>query len=447
MRLFTLILMLLVALPVAAQEVPTGTIATDADAAQDAQMAIRIRDILGELGRYDDIDVMVAEGIVTLRGTADSQVDIAALGALVTRIEGVVAIKNEVVETRDIARRLDPAVERFQARLAQIVTLLPLLLIALAVFGIIATAGWFLSNWRRPWERLAPNSFIAALYQQIVMVVFVIAGLVVALDVLNASALLGTILGAAGIVGLAFGFAVRDTVENYIASIMLSIRQPFRPNDTIEINGDEGKVIRLTSRATILLSFDGNHIRIPNATVFKSRIVNYSENAERRFLFTLGVDPTADLARARALAVETVQALPFVLTTPAAEAWLDALTEAGMQITVTGWIDQNDTSVVLARGEAMRQVMLAYDAAEILMPDPTYALRVDGLAGVAAMLTVSEGGDAVRPPPPRRPAPPAPDTTVATVASENESALERIVDADRHDTAKEDLLNPDAKAE
>ena len=68
-----------------------------------------------------------------------------------------------------------------------------------------------------------------------------IAGVVVALDILGATALLSTILGAAGIVGLAIGFAVRDTVENFIASILLSIRQPFRPNDAIEIEGDRGQ--------------------------------------------------------------------------------------------------------------------------------------------------------------------------------------------------------------
>lgn len=62
---------------------------------------------------------------------------------------------------------------------------------------------------------------------------FIVGALVIALDVMNATALLSTILGAAGIIGLALGFAVRDTVENFIASIMLSIRQPFRPNDTV----------------------------------------------------------------------------------------------------------------------------------------------------------------------------------------------------------------------
>jgi small conductance mechanosensitive channel len=58
--------------------------------------------------------------------------------------------------------------------------------------------------------------------------------------------------------------------------------------------GDRGRlghVIRLTSRATILLSLDGNHIRIPNATVFKAKIINYSRNDERRFTFALGIDP------------------------------------------------------------------------------------------------------------------------------------------------------------
>ncbi len=454
------LLTLMVGLSVAAQaqeatDGPTGTIATGNDATQDADIAVRIRNILGELGNYDDVTVTVAEGIVALRGTTDSQAEVNALGALVTRIEGVVAIKNEVVETTDIARRLDPAVDRFQARLTQITTMLPLLLIAITVFAVIATAGYFLSRWRRPWDRLAPNSFIAALYSQLVMVIFVIAAIVVALDILDASALLGTILGAAGIVGLAFGFAVRDTVENYIASIMLSIRQPFRPNDTIEINGDEGKVIRLTSRATILLSFDGNHIRIPNATVFKSRIVNYSENAQRRFMFTLGVDPTADLSRARKIAAKTVQALPFVLDVPAAESWLDVLTEAGMQITVTGWIDQHDTSIVLAKGEAMRQVMLAFEADDILMPDPTYSLRVDGLSGTGANVTVTQSDD-TRSDPARPGLAPAGarhatarpvDKTVEKVSAESESALDRIVDADRHDIAKQDLLSTDAKPE
>lgn len=430
----------MIAAPMSAQETntgPNGTIATQSDASSDAAMAVRIRQILSELGGFEDVTVTVAEGIVTLRGTTNSLSEASELATLVTRVEGVVAIKNEVRETTDITRRLNPAIERFQARIDQLVTMLPLLLIALAAFAGITFLGWLISSRRRPWDRLAPNAFIAALYRQLVMIAFVVAAMVIALDILNASALLGTILGAAGIVGLAFGFAVRDTVENYIASIMLSIRQPFRPNDTIEINGDEGKVIRLTSRATILLSFDGNQIRIPNSTVFKSRIVNYSLNVERRFKFSLAVDWDADLTAVRQTALDTVESLPFVLPEPGPSVWIEAITDSGIEIIVTGWINQNDTSIVLAKGEALRQVKMAIEAMGVSLPETTYRIVVDGELPPHSAPNAS-----------RRPTtPPKSDTTVVAVEAEAESALDKIVDAERELEDNEDLLRSDARQE
>src|SRR3546814_11391197 len=71
---------------------------------------------------------------------------------------------------------------------------------------------------------------------------------------------------------------------------MLSRRQPFRANDHVVIEGHEGRVVRLTSRATILMTLEGNHLRIPNSTVFKAVILNYTRNPERRFDFELGIE-------------------------------------------------------------------------------------------------------------------------------------------------------------
>ena len=140
---------------------------------------------------------------------------------MTTRVEGVVAARNEVVETTEIARRLDPAVDRFRDRIDQLIAFLPLALIGTAIFVIVMILGFPIARLRQPWDRFAPNAFIAEIYRQLVRLVFVLTGLVLALDVMNATALLSTILGAAGIIGLALGFAVRDTVENFIASIML----------------------------------------------------------------------------------------------------------------------------------------------------------------------------------------------------------------------------------
>jgi small conductance mechanosensitive channel len=293
MRFFVLFLLILtLTTPLHAQSddaQPKGTISIADDAETDAAIAVRIRSILKELEDYQDVTVKVSNGIVVLRGETLDADTIGKLTKLAGRVEGVVEVENLVRESADVVERLNPLRKRFQSRMARVIAFLPLMLVAVGAFILVTALGIVLARFKKPWDTLAPNAFIADIYRQIIRLLFIIAGLVVALDIMNATALLSTILGAAGIIGLAFGFAVRDTVENFIASVMLSIRQPFRPNDAIEINGDEGMVIRLTSRATILLSYDGNHIRIPNSTVFSSRIVNYSRNDERRFLIDLGL--------------------------------------------------------------------------------------------------------------------------------------------------------------
>nr|WP_281496097.1 mechanosensitive ion channel family protein [Marivita sp. S6314] len=448
-RFFALILCVLASVPalLPAQSVdqPSGTIAVEDSAQQDAAIATRIREILAELDGYEDVTVTVSSGIVTLRGTTIDSAAVARLNEIVGRVESVVAIENEVQETTDVVRRLDPAIERFRARAEQFVNYLPLAGIAMAAFALVVLGGFALARLKRPWDRLAPNAFIADIYRQVIRIAFIVAGLVIALDILGATALLSTILGAAGIIGLAIGFAVRDTVENFIASIMLSIRQPFRPNDTVEIEGDVGMVIRLTSRATILLSFDGNHIRIPNATVFKSRIVNFSRNDERRFVIDLGVAYDTDLARAQDLALQTVAALPFVIDEPAPAVWIEALGDSAVIIKVAGWIRQHDSSYIKARSEAWRLCMDAFDRAGIVMPETT--MRIVGIGtdtdtDVACSRVESEPKSASA-------SVNAADTTAAVVEVDAamDKELSRIVDSERAEKQADDLLQRDAPEE
>lgn len=430
MRFIALILVSFFALnSVSFAQDASGPIATENVAEQDAEIATRLREILGELGGFDDVTVVVSDGVVTLRGTANTASDADELSALSNRVEGVVAVKNEVRETAELARRLSPAMERFRARIDQFVLFLPLAIIAVAAFALIVFCGFMFARARQPWERLAPNAFIAEIYRQLVRLTFVILGIVIALDIMNATALLSTILGAAGIIGLAIGFAVRDTVENFIASVMLSFRQPFKPNDTVEINGDQGKVIRLTSRATILLSFDGNHIRIPNATVFKSRIINFSQNAERRFKFDLLIDRNCDLDQARSIVVETIQALPFVVDTPAAQSWIESLDPKGVQLGATGWINQHDTSMLLAKGEAIRLVKLALHDAGICIVDASQVVVLERNSTDSNTHSTKE------------------TKTVALVSPENEDALDNLINAERIEDEGENLLREDALKE
>ena len=413
---------------------PPPTIAVE-DVRPDDEIADRLRAVLDALGR-EGIGVGVEAGVIQLTGEVAEEADSSEIATIAERLEGVVAVRNDLEVAAEISEQLNPAIERFTARIEQAVARLPLMLLALAIFALIVGLGFILAR-ARFWDQVAPNAFIAGSYRQAVRVVIGIAGVVVALDVAGASALLGTILGAAGLVGLAIGFAVRDTVENFVASIMLSLRQPFQPNDLVEIEGDTGRVIRLTSRATILLSLDGNHIRIPNFVVFKSRIINYTRNPERRFSFDIGIDPDADLESTRLLAQKTLAGLPFVLPQPVPLVWIEDVREAGAILRSSAWIDQNVTGFATARGDAIRLVKGAIEAAGVSIPDTTYRIRLEGLpAGQSSQPEVP----AERPTSASR-SEPAP----AAFRESEEKALISMVEAERE--GEDDLLRKDAPQE
>ena len=447
-----LFLCLLLALPATAQEAvpeaPTApTIA--ADASDDAAIRRRIEGILSQLDGYGQVGVSVSEGVVTLSGEVIDGPALTRLDEIAGRVDGVVAVENDAATSADVGERLDPAVRRLSDRFWQAVAFLPLLGVALLIFLAIAALGWFVASRSWPWDRLAPNRFVANIYRQLVRIAFTVIGLVIALDLLNAVALLGTLLGAAGIFGLALGFAVRDTVENFIASVLLSFRQPFAPGDLVEIEGDEGKVIRLTSRATVLLGLDGNQIAIPNATVYSSRLVNKTRNPERRFRFEIGVASDADLAAVRDLITETVAGLPFTLPEPEPLIWIDRIGDGAIFLQVTGWIDQRETNIFRAQGEALRVVKETVEAAGVEVPDTTYRIALQGAGAVrGALVTADEDGGREGPERLGRPAPGQARTEVADVsAGDHDAALDRIVAAERRAAGGRDLLAEDAPLE
>ncbi|MEM8822152.1 MAG: mechanosensitive ion channel domain-containing protein [Pseudomonadota bacterium] len=427
--------------PAASQDTPqpSGTISTEATAVDDAAIETRMEGIIAELDGYDGVTVTVREGIVTFTGEALDGAAIDRLDELAARVDGVVATRNDVVQNTDVATRLDPVLDRTAARLEQALNFLPLLAVAALAGLAVILFGVLIARWEAPWRRLAPNAFIADIYRMVLRLVFVLGGILVALDILNATAILTGLLGAAGIVGLAVGFAVRDTVENFIASIMLSLRQPFRPNDFVDIEGQLGSVIRLTSRATILLDPDGNHLRLPNAVVFKAKIVNYTRNVERRFGFALGVDPASDLTEAKRIGLEVLHGLDFVLADPPPQVWIKEAGDSTITMEFYGWVDQRVTDFMVGRGEALRLVMAAFARAGVGLPEPTYRLKLLGGDAAAAGAAIKVQPDAIEPPPDDTP------PTAEEIAPARD--IERKVDEERREKRDDDLLSEAAPEE
>jgi hypothetical protein len=157
------------------------------------------------------------------------------------RIGGVVTTVDEMERYRAIATNVSPILKDLQTLLHETVRSLPLLALSFVVFAITALFFNLLASWSFFWNRVLPNPFLAELLSGAIRVAGIFIGLITALNFMGATALIGAILGGAGVLGIAIGFAVRDGLENYISSVMLSIRQPFRANEHVVIDGHEGK--------------------------------------------------------------------------------------------------------------------------------------------------------------------------------------------------------------
>lgn len=358
----------------AKEEISDKVISKDNTPQDDREIRNRIREIFTELDNLTSVKVAVSKGVVTLTGEIDTA-DIGKRAVQYARqVEGVVEVTNKLTITRNIERRVNTALERLEKTGTHLLNSLPVFLLATLLIVIFWIIGRWVGKRQSFYQRFTPNAFIATLVSQLVRVFIVVTGIILALTLLDATSLIGTVLGAAGIVGLAIGFAIRDTVENYIASILLSLRNPFEPNDWIHIEGHEGSVIRLTSRATVLMTADGNHVRIPNSTVFKGVITNYTRNPKRRLTFAVHVGSQHNLLDIQADIVTVLMNIEGILPEPppstalrelmndvvmptsAVGTTLSELTNRLVIIDVYAWVDQRKHGFTKVRSEAIRQV-------------------------------------------------------------------------------------------
>lgn len=437
--LAALLAVTLLAFAASAQEPaePSGEITLETATPSDAAIETRLETIFDQIETLSGVEADVTAGVVTLSGETLTTEAAERAETLAARVEGVVTVENRIERDVSVATRVAPAVGALEARIEEIVRSAPLVALAIAVFLVIAFSGWFLSRWKALWRRLTPNRFVADLVGSSVFALVLVLAIVAALSLLDAAAFLGALLGAAGVIGLAVGFAVKDTIENYVASVMLSVRQPFRPNDHVVIDSHEGRVIRLTSRATILMTLQGNHLRVPNAMVFKAVILNYTRNPERRFEFILGLAPDEDPLAAIETGAEAMAGLDFVMADPAPLGVVEEVGDSTIVLFFAGWVDQDQADFAKSRSAAIAAVKDALEDAGFTLPDPGYRVSLEG--------AVPELSGQVHPPREARASRSHAGEAAPDIAPD--TAIARRVEQERREEGAPDLLSEQAPTE
>ncbi len=340
----------------------------------DEALQQRISSVFSSIEDLKDIQVEVRNGVVTLTGETVSARASERAQTLASRFQGVAYVQNGITQETQVESRLAPAVKKIDQYVNSTIRQLPVIAVAL----IVGASFWFLSalitRWDRPYKFLGINTLLLNMLRQFLRAAVFMVGLLIVFDILDVTALVGALIGTAGVIGIAIGFAFRDIVENYLSGMLLSLRSPFSVNDLVTIASHEGKILRMTTRETILMTLEGNHVRIPNATVFKSVICNFTRNPRRRFDFPVGVGMEEDLSLVQDVGCRTLRAMEGVLEDPAPFMRVEELGAFSVNVRFFGWIDQVHVDWFKVKSEAVRLVKNALDESAITMPTETYTV-------------------------------------------------------------------------
>ena len=150
---------------------------------------------------------------------------------------------------------------------------------------------------------------------------------------INASA----ILGAAGIAGIAVGFAAQASISNIISGLFIITERAFKINDIIEINGTIGTVQSINLLSVVLKTFDNQYVRIPNETIVKANLINYSHFPYRRIKTDLSVPHGTDLRKLESILSLAARRNEFTLADPAPSVLWTSYSDSGINLTLNTW--------------------------------------------------------------------------------------------------------------
>lgn len=190
------------------------------------------------------------------------------------------------------------------------------------------------------------------------------------------------LLGAAGVAGIAVGFAAKDTVANFFGGIALYFDDTYKIGDYIVLDdGTAGTVIKVGVRSTTLLTRDEVLVTVPNAALNAAKVTNESApQRRRRVRVPIGVAYGTDVDAFEALAIDVALAEPLVLDSPRPRARLRSFGDSALQYELLCWVN-GPTRRRRAQHELNRALYKALAAADIEIPYPKRDVTVAGGRG------------------------------------------------------------------
>jgi small conductance mechanosensitive channel len=338
--------------------------------ARDEEILERLQSVLDATNWFTDPQVRVEEGVVFLTGQVESEELKKWAGNLARNTQDVVAVVNRM-------EVLEPPVWDFRLASGGLLILwrdvirsLPFIVLGLLILALSMGAGMLATRLARPFLR---RRIRTKLLQNVIArgagVLVFLCGAYIILRVFGLTQLALTLVGGTGLIGLIVGIAFREITENFLASIFLSMQRPFETGDLVEVSGETGYVQQLNMRTTILMTLDGNLIQIPNASVYKNNLRNFTTTSDRREDFLVGIGYDDAISEAQEIVRKVLADHPAVLNDPEPSVLVDSLGRSTVNIRVYFWLNGRKHSWLKVRSSVIRLVKRALQKHGISMPD------------------------------------------------------------------------------
>jgi len=264
------------------------------------------------------------------------------------------------------------ALERIDSWLDGFIRLLPNLVVAL-IFAVIA---WFVAKWigtlinRSAASRDRGNlGTVLGSFARWAVFLF---GALIALTIVVPTLSPGDLIAGLGVSSVAIGFAFKDILQNWLAGLLILFRQPFEIGDQIKVDDFEGTVERIESRATLLKTYDGRRVVIPNSDIYTNSVVVLTAFEHSRSQYDIGIGYGDDIQVAREEMLQAMAGVDGIESDPGPEAIVWGLDESWVTIRARWWTKSDRSNVVHTSAEVMTAIKRAMDDKGIDMPYQTH---------------------------------------------------------------------------
>ena len=178
---------------------------------------------------------------------------------------------------------------------------------------------------------------LSIVFGRLTSAVILLLGVLVGLTVLAPSFQASDLIKVLGIGSVAIGFAFQNILQNFLAGILLLWSEPFRINDQIKLDNYEGTVEEIQARATLIRTYDGRRVVIPNADLFTHSVTVNTAYSKRRWEYDFTIGDAADIDHIKGELVDAVQEVEGVLSDPPPQAFVSDLGDGAKSMKLRVW--------------------------------------------------------------------------------------------------------------